>query len=42
MSWDENAGRSDNMKIDSSPFERVEEFSIWEKPSRIKTILEKN
>jgi hypothetical protein len=26
MSRDENAGRSDNIKIDSSSFERVEEF----------------
>ena len=31
MSRDQNAGRSDNMKIDNSSFERVEEFiNIWE------------
>jgi hypothetical protein len=26
MSWDQTAGRSDNMKIDNSCFEMVEEF----------------
>jgi len=26
MFWDQNAGRSHNLKTDNSPFERVEEF----------------
>jgi len=31
MSRDQNAGRSHNINIDNSCFERVEESNIWEK-----------
>ena len=29
MSRDQNAGRSHNMKVDNSSFERMEEFKYW-------------
>jgi hypothetical protein len=32
MSRDQNAGRNHNIKIDNTPFERVEQFNIWEQP----------
>jgi hypothetical protein len=32
MSPDQNAGRSHNIKIDSSSFERINSSNIWEHP----------
>jgi len=32
MSRDQIAGRSHNIKIDNSSYERVEELNIWEQP----------
>ena len=30
MSWDQNAGRIDSVRMDNSTFERVESLNIWE------------
>jgi len=32
MSRDQNAGRNYSIMIDNTPFERVEQFNIWEQP----------
>ena len=36
MSRDQDAGKSHDMKIDNSSFERVEQFNIWEQSQQIK------
>jgi hypothetical protein len=41
MSRDQNAGRSHNMKIDKSSFDKVEEFKYLGKPKRIKILFRK-
>ena len=35
MSLDQNAGRSQNMEINNSSFERFEQFKYWEQHFRI-------
>ena len=39
MSRDQNAGQSHNIQIDTSPFERVEEFKYFGKTKSIKFLF---